>query len=220
MTHSMPTSTCRSSRLGRHTPGFCSENGPLTRSHCWSVRTPSSSWEPGHGRRRYAPNMVSPPMSDREAGMLHFVALLVAPTGDGLVGASPERPSELEVPLLFGSGHRADHASYLGYGGRGQPGIGIRFRSPLLPVSHSSSANERSTERQAWASSESVTRRYQPSHFLTSYSSNSLSSLASSKHSSILQDLPAARASAGYRRARYPDAPLRDARLQEGKDRG
>ena len=43
MTHSIPPSTCRSSRLGRPWPGFCLGNSALTRSHCSSARRPASS---------------------------------------------------------------------------------------------------------------------------------------------------------------------------------
>lgn len=42
MTHKIPQSTCRSSRLGRPSPGFCLGNSSLTRSHWASVRRVAS----------------------------------------------------------------------------------------------------------------------------------------------------------------------------------
>jgi hypothetical protein len=52
------------------------------------------------------------------AGVLGLVTLLVAAPGDGLVGTPEQRPSELELPLLFGAGHRQDHAPHFRYRGR------------------------------------------------------------------------------------------------------
>ena len=42
MIHKIPQSTCRSSRLGRPSPGFCLGNNSLTRSHWSSLRSPDA----------------------------------------------------------------------------------------------------------------------------------------------------------------------------------
>lgn len=92
MTHSMPLSTCRSSRVGCPIPGFCSGINSLTRSHSASVILPASG-----GRMELlgfcivalilGGIMVGKFMG---GGVLGPMARLVAALGYGLVSPPPK----------------------------------------------------------------------------------------------------------------------------------
>ena len=67
MIHTIPRSTCRSSRLGRPSPGFCLGNSSLTRAHWASVRRPAALL----ARRGVVVALPSPESAGSRSHVLH-----------------------------------------------------------------------------------------------------------------------------------------------------
>src|SRR3712207_4061379 len=84
----------------------------------------------------------------------------MAAPGHRLVSPAPQRPSQPEDSLLFGSSHRQDHSPDLRYGRWDQLGVEILWvEIPPLATLSSCSAAKRTTTRKACAKRQSVVCR-------------------------------------------------------------